>query len=648
MILSFLSRFGLQLALGCILWQSMCLQLYAQYANRYANNGSSESSKLATELPSKRSGYSHSAMTLGTLHTEGYDDLASFRPPISADGKYRKPKAIEYLDENTAIICTSVGGEFYQLNMQDASTRPVFADSTCSWSKLLVLDNQHLAAIDLSHDQVVIFNRAADQWSVVTKLSTPGHPHSLTWNESTKTLYVTGQWSQRLYRFSVHENWATWKSLAATDLPLHGGSMLLVPKKNALIIADAFGGDYVALQLENDPKRDAALAISHRTQMFAQNIASLHLYQDGEWILFPFQLLDSLTTSIQGNITWGGLISNNIRWLRTDRMLTQEGDELMRQSKFVPLGEVGNGAGDPTSLRVFGEDKFAVTLGGIDAVAIGRFGSRELEQFPVGLHPLSSVFSKDGNQLFVINEFSDSVSRVELATGKVDNLPLGPLREPTLVERGERLFFHSKLAHDGWMSCHSCHSQGHTSGQLNDNTSDGSLGSPKRILSLLGQAETAPYSWGGEIIELEQQVLNSLQSTMATDHQIARGTVDAIAAYVRTLPPPPSIQTARREQLDKEQLAQGRALFEQLSCNSCHAGSTFTSPGRYDVNLRDERGQTEFNPPSLIGVSQRSNRLLHDGRANSVEEVIVKHQHQLPRQLESAEISLLVDYLNSL
>jgi mono/diheme cytochrome c family protein len=382
--------------------------------------------------------------------------------------------------------------------------------------------------------------------------------------------------------------------------------------------------------------------------LFAQNIPSLHVLENEGWILFPFQLLNPETYSVQGDITWGGLLSNNLRWLNADRMLTLQGDAVMKQSKFVPLGEVGNGAGDPTSLRIFNDGKFAVTLGGIDSVAVGRLGKSEIEQIPVGLHPIGSVFSSDGKQLFVINEFCDSVSRIDLDTGRVDDLQLGPLREPTLVERGERLFFHSKLSHDGWMSCHSCHSQGHTSGQLNDNTSDGSLGSPKRILSLLGQAETAPYSWGGDIAELEQQVLNSLQSTMATDFQIARGTVDAIAAYVRSLPPPPSVQAARRELISAERLAQGRELFEQLSCSSCHAGSTLTSAGRYDVNLRDEVGLTEFNPPSLIGVSQRSRSLLHDGRATSIEDVIVKYQHQLPRELDRTEVALLVDYLRSL
>lgn len=643
--------YWLQALVAFALLQLPTARTPAQYANRYAHGSASTSttSSLTSVSPSNRSGYAHSAMSPGMLHAEGYDDLAYFRPETSPEGKYRKPSAIERVDDHIALICTASGGEFYELDLRDGTISRVHADASRRWSRLFALDQQHMLAIDIAKDEAVVVTRQTGRWSVRAVLSTPGHPHSAAWDSQSKTLYISGQWSQRLFRFVASEDLAGWQPLPVIDLPLHGGAIALFPASQSLIVADAFGGDYVVLQEHRrDQPASTHVTQTNQTRLFAQNIPSLHVLEDDNWVIFPFQLLNPETHSVQGDITWGGLLSNNIRWLKADRMLTLQGDEVMKQSKFMPLGEVGNGGGDPNSLSIFSDGKFAVTLGGIDHVAVGRLGEPQLQQYPVGLHPVDSVFSPDGRVLFVLNEFSDSVSRVDLDSAKVDNLPLGPLREPTLVERGERLFFHSKLSHDGWMSCHSCHSQGHTSGQLNDNTSDGSLGSPKRILSLLGQAETGPYSWGGEIDDLEQQVLNSLQSTMATDHQIARGTVDAIAAYVRSLPPPPSIQAARRELASQSRIAAGRELFEQLACNSCHAGPTFTSAGRYDVNLHDERGQREFNPPSLIGLSQRSRSLLHDGRARSIKAMFTDYRHQLPRELDASEITILIDYLNSL
>ncbi|MEZ6138419.1 MAG: cytochrome c peroxidase [Pirellulaceae bacterium] len=223
--------------------------------------------------------------------------------------------------------------------------------------------------------------------------------------------------------------------------------------------------------------------------------------------------------------------------------------------------------------------------------------------------------------------------------------------EPTSVERGERLFFFSKLAHDNWMNCHSCHSHGHTNGQLNDNLTDESFGTPKKIMSLLGQAQTMPYSWSGKFKTIEEQVQHSIRSTMATEVRISPQVIKDIAEYVRALPAPPSLTEARQSlpmPAEKVDLAEGRKLFEQLNCTECHSGALYTSNQRVDVDLTDEVGMHEFNPPSLIAVSQRQNALFHDGRARSLREVLEKYQHQMPRELTELERNRLEQFLRSL
>ena len=59
-------------------------------------------------------------------------------------------------------------------------------------------------------------------------------------------------------------------------------------------------------------------------------------------------------------------------------------------------------------------------------------------------------------------------------------MTLGPVPapEPDAVARGERLFHDARLSHDGWMSCHSCHVDGHTNGLVADTLGDGSYGAP--------------------------------------------------------------------------------------------------------------------------------------------------------------------------
>ena len=64
---------------------------------------------------------------------------------------------------------------------------------------------------------------------------------------------------------------------------------------------------------------------------------------------------------------------------------------------------------------------------------------------------------------YVANRLDDTVSVIEIKSGmRTATISLGPRPEPTAAQRGERLFYSAKLSHDGWMSCHSCHSDGHT------------------------------------------------------------------------------------------------------------------------------------------------------------------------------------------
>lgn len=344
-------------------------------------------------------------------------------------------------------------------------------------------------------------------------------------------------------------------------------------------------------------------------------------------------------------------MSNNIRWLRTDRLLHQTGVEVFKKGRFYPLGTPGNGAGDPSSMAVSSAGQIAITLGGTNRVAIGLQDDYYFRQWEVGYHPVDCTFSTDGRLLLVVNQFSDSISVVDVPAEKVQHVSLGALRSPTLSEHGEQLFFSARLSHDGWMSCHSCHSEGHTNGQLNDNFTDQSFGTPKRILSLLGQAETMPYAWGGMVKSLEEQVGHSITSTMAADREPSESMIAALTAFVRSLPEPPSVQEARNGQPDSSLLAlsdRGQVVFREQGCRDCHAGPRLTTPDTYDVGLYDEVDLKLFNPPSLVSLSQRQNSLLHDGRAKSIRDVFEKERHQLSEAVSPSDIEALIAYLQSL
>lgn len=191
------------------------------------------------------------------------------------------------------------------------------------------------------------------------------------------------------------------------------------------------------------------------------------------------------------------------------------------------------------------------------------------------------------------------------------------------------------------MSCHSCHSGGHTSGLRSDTLGDGSYGAPKRVPTLLGVGDTAPWAWNGSIAHLEDQVRQSIQKTMRgprpTDRQIAD-----LTAYLRTLRPPP-----RRAASDGDAVRRGEAVFRARGCVRCHAPPAYTTSRTYEVVLSDEMGNKAFNPPSLRGVGHGV-AFLHDGRAATLCEVFTRYRHQVPADMPGNEVADLLAFLRSL
>lgn len=255
----------------------------------------------------------------------------------------------------------------------------------------------------------------------------------------------------------------------------------------------------------------------------------------------------------------------------------------------------------------------------------------------------------DANRIAVANYLGDSVQVVDLTTNNVEaTVSLGGPQSADLVRRGEIVFYDADRSLHSWFSCHTCHPDGHTSGQVFDTRNDRSYGTPKLIPSLRGVAETGPWTWHGWQTDLKDAMKRSLQESMNTEMPIAEDDVASLAAYMATLAHP------RNPRADAESplKAQGRQLFEgKGGCAKCHSGETFTTAETFDGAVEDSKDRDRlYNPPSLRGVSTRR-RFLHTGKAKSLEQVI--SQYHRPEELVGAsmnedEIRSLVEYLKSL
>ncbi|MEO2012869.1 MAG: cytochrome c peroxidase [Fuerstiella sp.] len=399
------------------------------------------------------------------------------------------------------------------------------------------------------------------------------------------------------------------------------------------IVADRFRGQLAVVDA-------AAQAIVSESSLHGHNIRGLTVEPDGVHVLVAHQILSRVARTSFDDVHWGMVMQNVVRRIPTADLLNAAAD-VAKVGRVYRLGDTGEGFADPTDVLA-SDGGFAVLSGGTNQLMVMSWGGQVVARVATGVRP-TRMIRTDASRFVVLNSLSDSVSVIwqgsdrrfyRLHTGANAPQPQSDVRS------GEAAFYSAKLSHDGWMSCHSCHTDGHSPDLLADTLGDGAYGSPKRIPSLWGVADTGPWGWNGSMTALKNQLQQTLTSTMHGDDHSPE-TINSLVAYLHTLYPPASSHSA------DIWATRGKALFVSLDCIRCHKPGTWTSPQIYNVGLQDENGQSEFNPPSLRGVGFR-NRYFHDGRATSIESVFREFRHNLKTALNEAQLRELTEFLNTL
>jgi cytochrome c553 len=135
---------------------------------------------------------------------------------------------------------------------------------------------------------------------------------------------------------------------------------------------------------------------------------------------------------------------------------------------------------------------------------------------------------------------------------------------------------------------------------------------PRRTKSLAAAlGDSAPYSWDGARRSLRDQVTNTFER-LAGQGGLRSGDLDALVAYVSSLPAPPRTEPER----DPGQIERGRQLFasREAACATCHRGPGSTDNARHDVTSSVDADVTaRFDTPSLRFLEGRA-PYFHDGR----------------------------------
>lgn len=495
-------------------------------------------------------------------------------------------------------------------------------------------DQSWLVAVDSEAAELVWLKRSGQQLAVVKRQATAADPQKIAWHYAARHAAVTCRWSRRVVCYQVVSP-DQWVETRQVDLPFCPRELVFIDDQT-LVVADAFGGHLAVVDWDS--------GLRHLHRLTGHNLWGLTLSPQRDRLLLNMQRLNSFRPTTYEDIFWGGVMQNMMVELKRHEVLRPPTEEGLQETVYF-LGRPSEGTGDPTALLVSADGYSVVALGGIHQVAVRPTPFAPLEYRSVGKRPVA-LCRPDGDMVvFVLCQMDDTLYELDLAKLAVSrHVALSPNLEQDAASLGEALFYDATLALDGWFSCHSCHTDGHTTGLLNDNFGDDSQGAPKRIPSLRGTADTGPWAWSGRMETLEEQVRKSLTRTMQAgtpDEQ----TVNAIVAYLRTLPPIPPLSDPRSDA--KQQIEQGAALFARRGCADCHAPPTYTTPLAYDVQIHDQVGNTNFNPPSLRGVRLRD-AFFHDNRATSLPDVFLRFRHPSDTQWTPQEVEAIVAFLQSL
>lgn len=542
--------------------------------------------------------------------------------------------------DRSVVVANAASGSLMEVDLE---TGQVYRETTVGRRLSQVVryegDRWFLAADEAAH-AVLLIERAKEGFRVAHSIQVPHTPVGLAADAATGRAYVASLWSRRLTQLNVQtqDGSPALQIVKVVDLSFAPRRLLLVEEGRRLIVADAFGGNLGIYDT-------AAEKLATVRQLPAHNIRGMALLADKQRVLIAHQIHNDLAETSHNDVHWGVLMTNVLRWMPLSSILDPS-KPILTGSQSHLTGDSSAAGGDPVEVAVSAQGHAIVALGGVNEVALGFEKDFTLTRARVGQRPTAAAVTADGKTAIIANTFDDTLSVIDMARSKVQRvIVLGRRPEPSQVERGERLFYDARLALDGWFSCHSCHTDGHTTGHLTDNLSDLSFGAAKRTLSLGGVAHTGPWAWNGKQTDLAAQVRVSVESTMQ-GQPLPEDDIAALVAYIKTIEPPPSLSTAR-DQRDEVAIAEGAKIFEARGCVTCHQPPHYTSEGAYDVGLEDKRGNRHFNPPSLRGVSQRA-PLFHDGRAASVEDVLVKFRHQLDEPLSDEELRQLLAFLGSL
>jgi hypothetical protein len=320
-----------------------------------------------------------------------------------------------------------------------------------------------------------------------------------------------------------------------------------------------------------------------------------------------------------------------------------------------------------------------------EIAVVDAHGRWEVFRFDAGRAPQGLVVAPDGSKLFV-NNFMDRTVEVFdlhlLLQNGTTNVPVlatvssvGTEKLTATVLKGKQFFYDARdtrLARDRYMSCASCHNDGGSDGRVWDLTGMGE--GLRNTITLNGRAGMAHgfLHWSAnfdEVQDFEGQIRALAGGTgLMSDAAFATRTaplgtpkagvsadLDALAAYLGSLSTFSQSPYRNSDGSLTAAAVQGRTVFQNAGCGTCHSGTSFTASGAATLNdvgtiKQPGSGQrlngplTGIDPPTLRDV-WASAPYLHDGSAATLADAVRAHTNIT---LSTADVNSVVAYLQQI
>lgn len=278
----------------------------------------------------------------------------------------------------------------------------------------------------------------------------------------------------------------------------------------------------------------------------------------------------------------------------------------------------------------------------------------EKARWDVGSGPTGVAVDSGHQRAVVWSQFERSIDVIDLSKvespgsgdshAKPDRIALKPIPNamPLAVVLGRQIFHSvgdSRVSKDG-RACASCHPDGRDD-SITWATPDG----PRRTIMLAGRLQgTEPFAWGGTSKDVRDHLHHTFERL--NGQGLRNVELEALVAYVESLPPPP--RTANE---DQALVAKGQAIFnsKDAECSTCHAEGG-TDKRNHDIHSRATADKKPlFDTPSLRFVGGRA-PYFHDGRFETLRDLLLKTDGTMghTKQLKPGEVDALEAYLRTL